>query len=714
MIAYLVVSSFLISLLTLVFFFAVLLKGVRSDGGRNLTFCLFSASIFVWAIGHMFWQLASTEAQALFWTHVFVVGSIFVPYTYFHFTINITQRYELRLYAYFGYLVALCLTILSFWDLVVLRVEPRFGFDFWPVPGSAFPAYLGGFVAMVLVGVSLLFGKYREAAIETKNQYKYILLGTGIGFAGGATNFFLWFNIPIPPFGHLLVIAYILGLGYSMLKYRILDFSEMAFRILGMLLVSILFSSVVALGLVLLLGAVYQDFYPNSYIFWAGVCLVISVILLPLGTPFYEYLSSVLHDRFLAHRFAYRSDLKQLSEEASLGVDTDESITLLAHRLSSILMVEDVAFYIRSEADFDFHAIGCVGERKWHERVSASDAKFLLEYFSENHSAVVLDELNASSKHLSSSLSVICGERKALREADLVVPVSGLREVLGFLVLGRRRARSIFADIDFLLLENLCSQLGLALKLREVDRISSQMEKLVSLGTMAAGLSHELRNPLVSIRTLASFLRKTPENLVLTKAFSATVQRDVKRISGIVEGVATFAQNSKTPLSHVSVAESVLEAQNSLVEKMELNRIDFKLKVQPDIPDALGNSEQLIQVFQNTLENAINAISEWADRPEEGLISVYIHLRSNQSIGSKQWVEVDIADNGPGMSVEFQERVFDPFVTSRDTGQRSGASGTGLGLAIVNKIVEHHGGLITLHSKLGKGAQFKISLPIAR
>ena len=156
MIAYLIVSSFLIALLTLFFFFAVLVKGVRSDGGRNLAFCLFSFSIFVWSTGHMFWLLSETETRALYWVKVLIFGSIFVPYAYFHFAVNITGRYTLRKFVYVGYGLAICLALLNLRDFIVVGVEPRLDFPYWPIPGAGFPLYLGGFCSMVVIGALIL------------------------------------------------------------------------------------------------------------------------------------------------------------------------------------------------------------------------------------------------------------------------------------------------------------------------------------------------------------------------------------------------------------------------------------------------------------------------------------------------------------------------------------------------------------------------------
>jgi signal transduction histidine kinase len=711
MIAYLIFSSFLIALLTLFFFFAVLVKGIRSGGGRNLAFCLFSFSIFVWSTGHMFWLLSETEAQALYWVKVLVFGSIFVPYTYFHFVVNITDRYALRKFVYISYGLAVCLALLNLGPFVVVRLEPRLGFPYWPVPGVGFPAYLGSFCSLVILGACLLFEKYRTAAIEAKNQYKYILLGTGIGFAGGSTNFLLWMDIPIPPFGHLLVLVYILGLGYSMLKYRILDFSEMVFRVLGMLLVAILFSGVTAQGLVYLLSTVYPEFFPSGFFFWWAICLLISIVIVSFGSPVSIFFSEMLHERFLSNRYAYRTELKMLSERVALAAGTKESISEIARELMDVLSVDSVGVYIRSEIDFDYVSSGSAGERDWAKRVPASELSFMLDRLSGQPKAIVLAELMHNSRSFEAELGHACGDGKLLQSTDILVPISGFSELLGVLVLGKRRFRAVYADVDFLLIENLCSQLGLAIKFREFERMSNQAEKLISLGTMAAGLSHELRNPLVSIRTLASLLEKNPENLSLNRSFSATVQRDVKRISGIVEGVAAFAQDAERPTMPVVIKQVILEAKSALEYRLVPERVEIKLLVQKNVPAALGDSEQLIQVFQNVLENAINAITEWDDRPEQGRINVNVDLRGGRKY--KRWVDVEISDNGPGMPVEFQSRVFDPFVTSRDTGIRSGAKGTGLGLAIVTKIIEHHRGVITVDSQVGKGAHFRISIPCA-
>jgi len=242
------------------------------------------------------------------------------------------------------------------------------------------------------------------------------------------------------------------------------------------------------------------------------------------------------------------------------------------------------------------------------------------------------------------------------------------------------------------------------------------VEKLVSLGTMAAGLSHELRNPLVSIRTLGSFMDKSGSGgFSLDPEFSKTVQRDIRRISGIVDGVAAFSEEKTGPVRFISVVDALKEAEFSMKSKFKLSEIAFKIESVggAELGCVLGSFDQLVQVFQNVIENATNAIAEWDKRPFPGCIEVKVRTQKPGGFEAEEWVEVRIKDNGPGITQELQTQIFEPFVTSRNTGARSGASGTGLGLAIVQQILERHKARISVQSNPGEGAEFIISLPRA-
>ncbi|MBT64413.1 MAG: hypothetical protein CML13_14520 [Puniceicoccaceae bacterium] len=715
MIAYLVVSSFLISLLSLFFLVAVIAKGNLYFKGRNLAFCFFSFSIFVWSLGHMMWLVSSERSDAFFWVHVLVAGSIMVPYAYFHFAVNLTGRFYLQRHVIAGYAIGAILLCFNISDFVVVDLEPRGGFEFWPVPGSMFFPYIGGYIFMVIFGSGLLFSEYRRAEIDKKNQLRYITFGTVIGFLGGTTNFFLWLDIPIAPFGHAAVIFYILGLGYSMLKFRALDFSEMSFRVFGLIVIAIIFSGITSFGLVALMHSIYDDFYPDHVLFWWVLFSLLSIFLLALGPYVNDLFNQFLHDRFLAKRFAFRADLRDLSEQVDLEGDLEEQFNYVVGRISEVLSIADVALYTRSIHDFDFVCRGSNGSRKWCPRLSPERIDFLLDAFERHAKSFHVEEAILASQDFKMAYFSQGIERRILWPEDIVVPVRGRFECYGFLVLGKGKHQTVLGEVDYLLVENICSQLGLSIKMREIEQGSNQVEKLVTLGTMAAGLSHELRNPLVSIKTLASLLKKKPESLRLDPSFSETVQRDVKRVISVVEGVSAFAHNTDGSFRAVQVQDVLAEALSIVEPNLQTERIEVAVHHSQELPQLVGDSEQLVQVFRNLLENSINAISEWSERNEPGQITIVTDLKTGRdSENGHDWLIVECKDDGPGIPKDLQKFIFEPFVTSRDTGTGVRTRGTGLGLAIVTKIIERHRGNITVSSILGRGTEFTVSLPVVK
>ncbi len=711
MIAYLIVSSFFISALTLYFIASVLLKGLKLDDGKNQTFCFFNFTIFCWALAHMLWQLAETEAAAVYWVKYLVGASIFVPYAYFHFVINLTENLKFRAFAYAGYLLAAILFCLNFGKFIVLGVEPRLGFEFWPVPGVLFPVYIGGYVLMSVLGVGLLFHTYCKSEIEAKNKLRYILIGTAVGFAGGSTNFLLWFEIQVPPFGHGLVIVYLMGLGYTMLKYRILDFSEMAFRILGLILFSIIFGALCAVGLVLVLKAAYVDFSPSSFLFWWPALTLLSALLMFVCPPVVRYVDDLIQTRLISGRLGYRQELRQLSDDVVSSLAEGDVYDVVVERIFGAMSLDFASVYVRRDLASSFECRAIQGERTPVKTIESANLEVLVDFLRGQRHAIFLEEKMERSSSFRSNFQALFNSDLPFRSSDVFLPIGVQGSLYGFLVLGASRRSGAFSDVDLILLENLCAELALTIKSREMERMSNQVEKLVSLGTMAAGLSHELRNPLVSVRTMTSLLKKNPTELKLTEEFSATVQRDVKRIFGIVEGVSAFAQDAKRPMESVAIRDVIFEAQSGVSGRLALENVQLEVVLDKDMPRLHADLEQLIQVVRNIIENGINAISEWGERPELGLITFRASLRGGGRYERKRWLEMEISDNGPGISKDLQDRIFDPFATSRDTGARHGSAGTGLGLAIVSKIIERHQGHITVSSELNHGTCFRISLP---
>jgi two-component system nitrogen regulation sensor histidine kinase GlnL len=258
--------------------------------------------------------------------------------------------------------------------------------------------------------------------------------------------------------------------------------------------------------------------------------------------------------------------------------------------------------------------------------------------------------------------------------------------------------------VDVSLLEAIGLQVGLSLRARQLERRASQTEKLISLGTLAAGLAHELRNPLVSIQTFSSLMKERGMDVDFQQEFGAVVQRDVNRIASIVENVSAFAESNKVDMMAVDLSE-VLRTVAEIV-RPELVRTGIPLDL-PDrsVPLIRGNHSQLLQVFLNLIQNALQAL--------EGRTGARLTLGYETHLNDLAipLVCVTVEDNGPGIDSALQPHIFDPFTTTKATGERRGKHGMGLGLAIVKRIVQYHRGEINVSSTPGRGTVFRVYLP---
>ena len=221
-------------------------------------------------------------------------------------------------------------------------------------------------------------------------------------------------------------------------------------------------------------------------------------------------------------------------------------------------------------------------------------------------------------------------------------------------------------------------------------------EKLAAIGKLAAGVAHEIRNPLSSIRGFAQYLRNTLKDKPREKEYAETIVSEVDRINRVVTDLLTFARPMEAQLAPADVTELV----ESTVRLVQADARSRDVGIQMNLSDLSIiplDTHQIKQAILNLLLNSLQAVDSG------GSIEVGAELDPSVS-RLKIWVE----DDGPGIAPDQKEKIFDPFFTTRE-------KGTGLGLAIVHKIVENHNGEINLQSPpAGKvrGCRFTISIPV--
>jgi two-component system cell cycle sensor histidine kinase/response regulator CckA len=233
----------------------------------------------------------------------------------------------------------------------------------------------------------------------------------------------------------------------------------------------------------------------------------------------------------------------------------------------------------------------------------------------------------------------------------------------------------------------------------ELQRATRQSEKLAALGTLAAGIAHEINNPLGIISSRIEVMMLEAEHEPLPKALVddlLTVHKHAERVARIAQGLLSFSRQSSTDFVLVDVNRVVEDTVLLSRGQIEKAGLALRLTLAPALPPVRGNASALGQVFLNLLTNARDASGV---RGEIAIVTA-------QAADDPAAIDVAIADQGHGMDAETLSRIFDPFYTTKPTG-------TGLGLSIAYGIVRDHGGTISADSTPGQGTRFLIRLPVA-
>lgn len=221
--------------------------------------------------------------------------------------------------------------------------------------------------------------------------------------------------------------------------------------------------------------------------------------------------------------------------------------------------------------------------------------------------------------------------------------------------------------------------------------------RLAAVGELAAGVAHELNNPLAAVQGFAQLLASRSDLDESIREDIDSIYREAQRAAKITQNLLSFARRHNPEKRLISVNDALAQSLDLHTYSMRVNNIEIMVELDPDLPKTMADFHQMQQVFVNIITNAEQAMT---DAHGQGKLSV-----KTQTIG--QNIRISFADTGPGMPKENLDRIFDPFFTTKEVGK-----GTGLGLSICFGIVHEHGGRLYAKCKSGKGATFIVDMPI--
>ncbi|MCH8334489.1 MAG: HAMP domain-containing protein [Proteobacteria bacterium] len=222
-----------------------------------------------------------------------------------------------------------------------------------------------------------------------------------------------------------------------------------------------------------------------------------------------------------------------------------------------------------------------------------------------------------------------------------------------------------------------------------------QSEKMAAVGTLSAGLAHEVKNPLSAVLGYAQLAKRKLSQPDVIKKHLDIIENETRRCNEIIGNLMQFSRQEKGEFTDVTINEVVEKSVGIVDHQLGLKNVHVNMKLAPDIPEIIGNSNQLQQVLMNLAINAQQAME-----PDGGTVDIATYFDNDN-------VYISVSDTGPGISEEVVEKIFEPFFTTKAAGE-----GTGLGLSVTYGIIRDHKGDIRVEKADSGGARFVIALPL--
>ncbi|MGH7790157.1 MAG: ATP-binding protein [Candidatus Binatia bacterium] len=578
-------------------------------------------------------------------------------------------------------------------DLVVRDLRPV-AWGYYSVGTWLYDAFTVMVIINFAAAFALLIYEFRTTSDpRMRLQLKFWLFGMGVALPLGLTNTLAVYGVPIYPLGNLGSAAWAGIVAYAIVRHRLMDIEVAVSKGIAYLGVIVL---LVGPAFVLSLAMQHLAFGEVHYDFSAGML----ALLLAVGVlfPFARARAEQSVERSLFPRKQEtRTLLNTFARSVVRILDRQRLVRELCDTLSEVLRLERVALFLREDARGEFELQRMLGPAPV-PATFAPDHPFV-RMLTQRGEPVLREEVLLAETGVDTCTTIV-----RRNHWEVCVPLVSGASLIGFVGLGRKRDLQAFVAGDLDILTNLATQASIAFEnarlydeLRRSRDIINRAGRLSALGTLAAGIAHEIRNPLVSIQT---FFQLAPQRLgdeEFMTSFLRLAETEVQRIGNLISELLTFAKSPTPVVGDVDLDEMVERTVTLLVPQARTQQVELTRRPSGQTPTIVADPDQIMQVLINIVLNAIQAT------PQGGHVAIETR-RVDQDLGS--FWQIEVRDTGQGIAPDMREAIFNPFFTTKD-------KGTGLGLPIAHRIVIESGGFITVESADGQGTSFFINLPLA-
>jgi len=668
----------------------------RSSNVNKIAFIL-SLTISLWSFSLLVKEVYVEKTKALFFVRLAYAGSIFIPSLFFHFVISLLNLSKHKLILSF-YALSIIFLFFDFTPLFIKDVKPILFFNYYGIPGLVFPFFVISFVAIISYSHYILFKYLKKSEGQVRNQIKYLLFAAIIAFFGGVLTFLPSFNIEVFPFGFYFISIYVVITSYAIVKHRLMDINIVLKKgtTYALLLVLLFVPSV----LLIILGQ--ELFYEEiNYYF---LCYLFAILI--LAATFFYWIKPgterAVEQLLFKRHYDYRETLGRFSKAMVSILDLRSLSEKTIETITETMGVQTASLFLSDEEKGGYRLF----ESK--NLIAAPTLSFLSRgnplslYLHRSGEIIVREELV---KGANPELEDVI-RQMSLLEAEVSIPLILKGQLIGMINLSHKFNKEIYSQEDLELLSTLANQVAIAMEnaklyedLKRSKSYIRRADRLASLGTLTAGISHEIRNPLVAIKTFTQLLPERLKDEEFLNKFLNIASGEVDRISSLITELLEFAKPSEPKLELEDV-NMILDSMILLLSTETSKKLIQLIKQYgTDLPPIRIDREQMKQAFLNILLNAIEAT------PENGKVTVM--TRSFVKPGGQPYIQIEVSDTGCGIAAEHLEEIFNPFFTTKKMG-------SGLGLSIAHQIIQEHQGYITVESQLDQGSSFYINLPLSQ
>ena len=636
-----------------------------------------------WDLGLFSLCFFADPVAAEWWSRVFRTGICLAPPVVYHFGLLLSpsDSRSARVFLVFGYVAGGALALLNLQGALVLGLTPHT----WGWYLRTAPLY-NALTALLLLYL-VLWGErgwhaYRHASSARQRvQAKFWLLAAVVQIPFALTNLLPLYGVNTYPLGSIGSVAFVGIVAYAMVRHRLMDVDFVVRKGASFLLAS----AAVLLPGGLAFAALAQVMSPESVGILVCAAIAIALVSVIVVPTLQAALETRVHRALFPQTYDSRLRLRQLAAALVHVLDQGKLIRRLGEALVEILDVESCHIFVRDEERNHFRLVFPTSDVATSLREDTARALEVL------HEPMLLSEVEAASPSVAAFLRT--------RGWEVALPLRINDRSIGLVTLGRNKDLRIFSAEDLQLLATVAAGASVALEnaslsrqLRRSEVVLERANRLSSLGMLAAGIAHEIRNPLVAVKTFLDLLPQRLDDREFLTNFRDLSLGELRRVTDLIADLLTLGKSKTAERRSVELGPTLEPVVRLMESTARKRQIEVAATFDSDVPSVWADPDQLKQIIVNLLLNAIETSAPGG------------HVRLEVQPAAAGNVVLEVRDDGPGIAADQLENIFHPFFTTKETG-------TGLGLALVHQMVVEHGGEITVESEVGRGSAFRVTLP---